>query len=337
MPESLSDLRIALGGLDATGDFDELAHRVFRYQLRVNPTYRRFLELSGRARPTPSSWREIPCMPIDLFRTHDVRSGSWEAETTFTSSGTTGASASRHPLPSLRAYQATCVRAFEIVVGHQLSKFRLLALLPAYLDREGSGLVAMVQGFLAVCRPGSGFYLHDHAALRQAVAAASSRHEPVLLWGIPYALLDLIEVGELRLPAGSLVVETGGMKGRRRELTRDELHARLSAGLRLADGSPAPILSEYGMTEMSSQAYYLPPVGRFTPAPSLRVAVRDLTDPFAAAPFGKTGAIDVYDLANVATCSFFQTDDLGRVYPDGRFDVLGRQDGARVRGCNLLL
>ena len=337
MPDELTELRTAVAGLTAGGDFDGLALRIFRFQRRHNPTYRRWLDLSGQLVREPQTWREIPCLPIDFFRSHDLRSGRWQPETTFTSSGTTGAATSSHPVIDLRQYRSLCRATFEHAVGRPLVDFRLLALLPSYLERSGSGLIAMVEGFIEHSAGGSGFFLYDHDGLRQAVDDAAAEGQAVLLWGVPYALLDLLESDALVLPAGSVVVETGGMKGRRRELIREELHKRLQAGIRLRDGRPAPILSEYGMTEMNSQAYRLPERGSFAPAAALRVAVRDQTDPFASLPFGKTGALNVYDLANVATCSFIQTDDLGRLYADGTFDLLGRQDGARVRGCNLLV
>ena len=337
MPDELTELRVAVAELTAGGDFDGLALRIFRFQRRRNPTYRRWLELSGRLASSPRSWREIPCLPIDLFRGRDVRSGRWRPDTIFTSSGTTGAATSRHPIHDLARYRSLCRATFENAVGRPLADFRLLALLPSYLERAGSGLVAMVQGFIEHAAGGSGFYLYDHDELRRAVRDAAAERQAVLLWGVPYALLDLLDSDALTLPAESMVVETGGMKGRRRELVREELHERLQARLRLPDGRPAPILSEYGMTEMNSQAYRLPERASFTPAAALRVGVRDETDPFAGLPYGKTGALNAYDLANVATCSFIQTDDLGRVYRDGGFDVLGRQDGARVRGCNLLV
>ena len=337
MPVSPVRLRTFVDDLARTGRFDEAALEVFAYQRVANPTYRRYLELLDYDAERPSHWSAIPGLPIDLFRTHDVRSGRWTPATTFTSSGTTGAATSRHPVRSQRGYVRGCIRTFESLTGRALDGFRLLALLPSYLEREGSGLVAMIDAFLRVALPGSGFYLHDHGALRASVREAAAAGEPVLLWGVTYALLDLVERADLSLPPGSLVVETGGMKGTRRELTREELHERLTAKLTLTDGASAPLLSEYGMTEMQSQAYLLPASGRFHPAPSLRVAAREITDPLGLCPFGKTAALNVADLANLDTVAFVQTDDLGRVYADGSFDVLGRQDGAQARGCNLLV
>ena len=313
-------------------EFPDLALAVFEYQRQHNPTYRHWLELTRKRDATPTSWRAIPCMPIGLFRTHDVRTGDWVAETSFSSSGTSGAQTSHHPVCSLVDYQDACVATFEEQYG-PLAGYRLLALLPSYLERTGSGLVAMVDAFIARAAAGSGYYLHDYAGLRQNIAEAGDR--PVMLWGVSFALLDLVAAGELVLPKGSRVIETGGMKGRRRELTREELHSRLRAGIRDVVGAPLPIGSEYGMTEMSSQAY-LDARGLFRPAHTLRVQARELSDPYALRPAGKSGALNVYDLANVRTASFLQTDDLGAAYEDGSFTVLGRADVALARGCNLL-
>ena len=320
-------------------DFPALALRVFDYQRTRNPLYRAYLELVGRVDAAPRHWRDIPCAPIGLFRGHDVRSGDWTPEATFASSGTTGATTSRHPVRDLARYARNCRRGFRQLVG-ELSDYCLLALLPGYIERGDSGLVAMVDDFVARARPGSGFFLDDFAGLRARCAAAAASGTPVLLWGVSFALLDLIEEGGLLcLPARSIVVETGGMKGRREELTREQLHRRLRAGLRVATASgefaPAPIWSEYGMTELQSQAYRAPGAP-FRPAATLRVAIRDLTDPFALLPEGRGGAINVYDLANVDTLAFLQTDDLGRARADGGFDVVGRIDYAIVRGCSQL-
>lgn len=333
----VNDLAAAARHVRSDAEFNRLALATYAYQKDANPAYARYLQLSGQAGARPTTWQEIPCLPLDLFRTQDLRSGQWEAQTVFTSSGTTGSATSRHPVRDLDRYVGNAAEDFERLTGRHLGGFVLLALLPSYLERSGSGLIAMIDGFMPRARPGSDYYLHDHAALRGAIAAAHGQRRPVLLWGVSYALLDLAEEGEVLLPADSLVIETGGMKGRRRELTRDELHERLYAGLRTVDGATSFISSEYGMTELSSQAYLDPARAAFVAPPQLRVAARDPTDPFALRPFGKTGPLNLVDLGNYDTCSFLQSDDLGRVRPDGSFEVLGRQDGAAVRGCNLLL
>ncbi len=331
----LNSLRHKLDTRDAKA-FGSLALEVFACQRQHNATYAKWLELAGFGEAKPKHWTEIPCAPIELFRTQDVRSGHWQATTTFTSSGTTGQATSRHPIRDLQHYQSACAKTFENQLG-PLHKYQLLALLPNYLARKNSGLIAMIDHFLKHSAKGSGYFLNDHDALRAVIRSACAKTQPILLWGVTYALLDLVEEDPLELPEHSLVIETGGMKGRRRELTREELHEKLAASITLATtGAPARISSEYGMTEMCSQAY-LNEQGWFVPAPTLRLLARDIFDPFELRPPGRTGAANVYDLANLDTLSFFQTDDLCRVDATGNFQILGRTDGSALRGCNLLL
>jgi hypothetical protein len=207
----------------------------------------------------------------------------------------------------------------------------VLALLPAYLERTGSSLVFMADDFIRQSgHPASGFFLNDLPALKEQLLASRGRAQPTLLIGVSFALLDLAEQFPLDL-GNTIIMETGGMKGRRRELTRPELHQILREAFKVEH-----IHSEYGMTELLSQAY-APKDGVFHPAPTLRVATREITDPLSTTPPGKTGALNLMDLANLDTISFIATDDLGRVYPDGSFEVLGRMDASDVRGCNLLV
>ncbi len=312
--------------------FEEVALEVFAWQKEHNPTYREYLSLIGKLDVEVNNWLDIPCAPISLFRTHNMQTGRWDAEVTFVSSGTTGSQTSRHPVRSLSAYQEHCIVSFEQQLG-PLRHFKLLALLPNYLERSNSGLIAMVDAFMERAADGSGYYLDDYSALRQNI---QQDNKPVLLWGVTFALLDLISEERLVLPKGSIVLETGGMKGRGPELTREQLHDRLRAGYRIIDGSPTPIQSEYGMTELQSQAY-LGDDELFVPATTLRVRARDVTDPFSVLPKGRAGALNLYDLANVDTCAFIQSDDLGRCFENERFSVLGRLDQSIVRGCNLMI
>ncbi len=302
---------------------------VFALQRVRNPTYRRWLELSHQFELRPGTWRQIPSLPIALFRGHDARTGRWEAEGVFRSSGTTGSQTSKMPVRSLADYRAGCLRTFITLVGDP-AEFTIVALLPGYLERGDSGLIDMVDHLVARAAPGSGFFLDDSPGLRAAVAKTSARGGKILLWGVTFALLDLARHDRLVLPKGSIVMETGGMKGRGPELTRGQLHAALAVAFAV------PIYSEYGMTELSSQAYLLGE-GGFQHAQTMRVTARELGDPMALLPPGGQGALNVVDLANVDTCAFIQTEDLGRVYADGTFDVLGRVDRSVVRGCNLLV
>ncbi len=311
------------------GTFGAHALEVFALQRAHNPTYRRWLELSHQTAVEPQHWRQIPCLPISLFRGHELRTGHWTPEATFRSSGTTGDRTSEMPVRSLDGYRRHCLAAFRALVADP-AEYTLLALLPGYLERGDSGLVAMVDHFVARSQTDSGFFLDDTEGLRAAVAKTTARGGRVLLWGVTHALLGLAEGAPLVLPKGSLIVETGGMKGRGPELTRGQLHERLDAAFGV------PIYSEYGMTELSSQAY-LTAGPHFRPAPTLRVVARDLTDPATLLNPGGQGALNLVDLANVDTCAFVQSEDLGRVHADGTFDVLGRVDRSVARGCNLLV
>lgn len=324
------DLRHILDRL-RTSSFEEVALEVYAWQKVHNPTFRKYLELIGKTDFRISDWTQIPCAPISLFRTHEMKAGDWEAEVVFESSGTTGSQTSRHPIKSLAAYQIHCMESFEAQLG-SLADFKLLALLPNYLERNHSGLIAMVDAFIGRAAAGSGYYLNDFSALRQNILADD---RPVLLWGVTFALLELVANEPVVLPKSSIVLETGGMKGRGPELTREQLHEHIRARYRTQDGSPITIQSEYGMTELQSQAY-LGDDGHFVPASTLRVRARDVTDPFAILAMGRAGALNLYDLANVDTCAFIQSDDLGRCYAEERFSVLGRLDQSIVRGCNLL-
>ncbi|OAV45829.1 acyl transferase [Lewinella sp. 4G2] len=311
--------------------FSELALDVFRYQARYNSTYARYLDLLRRDAASVTVATDIPHLPISLFKTHDLRAGAdWQPTRTFTSSGTTGAATSHHPLRAEAWYRQNARRAFELQYG-SLRNRAVLALLPAYLERTGSSLVFMADDFIRESgREESGFFLDDLAGLSARLQSLKNDTLPPLLIGVSFALLDLAEQFSQDL-GHTIIMETGGMKGRRKELTRAELHGTLGEAF-----AAAHIHSEYGMTELLSQAY-APRAGIFYPAPTMSVTTRDVTDPFTTLAPGRAGAINITDLANLDTISFIATDDLGRVGEDGTFEVLGRLDASDVRGCNLLV
>lgn len=311
-------------------NFEALALEVFAYQATANVLYARYLSLLGVQPASVDRLETIPFLPIGLFKKYEIQTGSWSPERVFTSSGTTGADAGRHLLRDGAFYRRNARRAFEAQYG-PLTDYCVLALLPAYLERSGSSLVFMAQDFIEQSGDAdSGFFLNDMEGLLDVVRRKQDAGRRVLLLGVSFALLDLAEqyAPDLR---GVVVMETGGMKGRRRELTRAELHETLCA----AFGVEA-IHSEYGMTELLSQGYS-PGQGIFWPAPTLRVRTREITDPLAPQQAEKNGAINIIDLANVDTISFVATDDLGRYYPDNRFEVIGRLDASDIRGCNLMV
>lgn len=311
-------------------NFDEVALEVFQFQATYNPLYKSYLDLIS-CKPTEiSALSQIPFLPIQLFKKYTIQTGKWSAEQVFSSSGTTGQNTSFHHLRSKEWYQKMATKAFQHFYG--LPKdYCFLGLLPAYLERQGSSLIYMVQEFIQLSKYNeSGFFLYNIESLLEIVEKCQKRQIPTILIGVSFALLDLAEQYAPELE-GLIVMETGGMKGRRKELTRKELHGQLQNAFGLD-----MIHSEYGMTELFSQAYSKGK-GIFYPSPTMKILAHEVTDPFAVQKFGKTGVLQVVDLANVDTISFIATEDLTKVYEDGSFEVLGRLDASDIRGCNLLI
>lgn len=305
-------------------DFDRMTLEVFRFQAEACTPYREYLELLGIDPAAVECPEQIPFLPIELFKSHRVYCGSNPPQQIFTSSSTTGQTPSRHYVADLRIYEEAFTRSFELFYG-PAEQTAIYALLPNYLEREGSSLIYMVEGLIR--RGGGGFYLYDHDALLRDMEAHQGKK---ILLGVSYALWDLAEEqrGALR---DVIVMETGGMKGRREELPREEFHRLLCDAFGVQS-----IHSEYGMAELMSQAYS-DGKGIFRTPPWMRICVRDLNDPFRLLPNGATGGINLIDLANLYSCSFLQTQDLGKVYDDGSFRILGRISGSEIRGCNLLV
>lgn len=318
------------GDLYPTNDaaFDEIALRLFRFQAEHNPVFRQYLTYIGVAPKDVRTLREVPFLPISLFKTHEVRTGDWRPEVIFTSSGTTGQAVSRHAIPPRHQYLRHSQQVFESFYG-PLRDFHVLCLLPSYLERTGSSLVAMADHFIRESASDeSGFFLHDLERLAGKLMRLKGSKK-VLLLGVTFALLDLAEDFPMDL-SHCVVMETGGMKGRRPEITREELHEVLKRGFHL----PA-VHSEYGMTELLSQAYS-PGEGVFRCPASMRVILKEVNDPFSAKNI-TSGLINVVDLANAHSCAFIETQDLGRYREGGHFEVLGRIDASDARGCNLLV
>jgi len=309
--------------------FDELALEIFRYQASYNSLYADYIRLLNIKPETITKVEQIPFLPIQFFKTHDIQTGKWTPETVFTSSGTTGQTASRHLVRDLDFYLQNTRRGFEHFYG-KLEEYCILALLPSYLERSGSSLVAMVDYFIRQSKyEQSGFFLHDIERLVKTLSDVKRQNIPTVLIGVSFALWDLAEQFPMDL-SGVVVMETGGMKGRRRELIRSELHKILARGFNVEK-----IHSEYGMSELSSQAYFFNK--NFLNSPTIRTFARQITDPLANEKHGKTGVLNIIDLANFNTISFIATEDLGRVYADRSFEVLGRLDNSDIRGCNLMV
>ncbi len=309
--------------LDSDAGFRAAALEVFRFQAQACGPYAEYVGLCGIDPQQVREVEEIPFLPVSLFKDHRVYCGAEPPGIVFTSSTTGGGKPSRHLMESVEKYERTFLRAFELAYGDPAG-YSFYCLLPSYLERAGSSLVCMADRLIR--EGGGGFYLDDYRKLLDDMAADG---RPKILLGVSYALWELAERFAPDL-GGVIVMETGGMKGRREELPREEFHALLTRAFKVGK-----IHSEYGMAELSSQAYSKGE-GVFAPPPWMRVLVRDLNDPFDVSPVG-TGGVDLIDLANLHSCAFIQTDDLGTVFPNGDFMIRGRVDHSEVRGCNLLV
>ena len=306
-------------------EFSQLALEVFRFQARRCAPYRQYVELLGVDPTCVSRVEDIPFLPIELFKLRDVYCGQQEPEKVFTSSSTTGQTPSRHMMQSLALYEQAFTRAFEQFYGNA-EGWSIYGLLPNYLQREGSSLVYMVDRLMARCGSG-GFYLDEYEKLLSDMAADP---KPKILLGVSYALWDLAEQYAPKLE-NTVVMETGGMKGYREELPKAEFHKILTSAFGVEK-----IHSEYGMAELTSQAYSSGD-GVFYAPQWMRVMARDVNNPLKVLPQGSRGALNIVDLANLSSCAFIATQDVGRTYEDGAFMVDGRLSGAEVRGCNLLV
>jgi hypothetical protein len=311
-------------------EFEQKALEVFRYQFEHNTVYRSFCDLLYKNPSDIKTVKEIPFLPISFFKSHEVVASQKETEATFTSSGTTASITSKHHVKDLSLYENSFQKGFVQSYG-AIEEYVILALLPSYLEREGSSLVYMVDHLIKEStHEDSGFYLHDYFALSEKLKNLDASGKKILLIGVSFALLDLIESHHFSLK-NTIIMETGGMKGKRKEMVREELHTILSEGFGVSE-----IHSEYGMTELLSQAYSKGK-GVFTTPPWMKVFTRDPEDPFTILPHFKTGGLNVIDLANINSCSFIATQDLGSIYPDGSFSIVGRFDNSDIRGCNLMV
>ena len=313
-----------------TSEFEAVALEVFRFQYKNNSIYRDFCNHLKKSPSNVASTQEIPFLPIEFFKTHKITSTPKHPEIIFESSGTTKTSVSKHYVPNLEIYEQSFRDGFTSFYG-PIGDYCILALLPAYLEREGSSLVYMVQDMVSRSKhPDSGFYLYNLEELHQKLKKLESNQTKTILIGVSFALLDLAEQTSMQLK-NTIIMETGGMKGRRKELIRNELHHILQTAFGVAS-----IHSEYGMTELLSQAYSQG-YGIFRTPQWMRIITRDTEDPLSLQSHDKTGGINVIDLANMYSCSFIATQDLGKTHSDGSFEILGRFDNSDIRGCNLMV
>ena len=314
-----------------TQSFEKIALKIFRFQAHECPVYRQYINLLGIDPQVIDSILQIPFLPISFFRDHLILSAGGEPEKIFLSSGTAGMLQSRHAVKSFALYDESLTRTFMHFYGDPL-QYAVMGLLPSYLEREGSSLIYMVKKLADLSgNKSGGFFLDDFDALFRAVGEARRAKLKVLLFGVTFALLDLAEKHPCDL-SDVIIMETGGMKGRRHEMVREELHGILKSAFNVS-----AVHSEYSMTELLSQAYSASE-GLFTTPPWMKILIRDSHDPSShSADAGASGGISVIDLANIYSCSFIATADLGRMRPGGLFEVQGRFDEADIRGCNLLV
>lgn len=317
--------------------FEELALAVFRYQSKECEVYAKFLARLSVLPETIKKTQEIPFLPIEFFKSQEIKSSEPDKKSVvFTSSGTTGMVQSKHFVSDVSVYEKSYLKGFELVYGN-IQDYCVLALLPSYLERDGSSLIYMMEDLIKKSNhPDSGFYLNNYDELIAKLNSLQAHSQKTILIGVTYALLDLSD--QFPLYKGGkgdfsnvTVMETGGMKGKRKEMVREELHSTLCKGFGVDK-----IHSEYGMTELLSQAYSKGD-GIFNCPPWMKILIRDTNDPFAYLPINKTGGINVIDLANINSCSFIATQDLGKLHNGNSFEVLGRFDNSDIRGCNLLV
>ena len=319
--------------------FEQLALAIFHFQYDANTVYKSYVDALGIKPAAINKIEKIPFLPINFFKTDKIKTGKFNPEEIFESSGTTQSVNSRHHVKDVSVYTKSFEKAFENIYG-DITQWCILGLLPSYLERANSSLVYMVDNLITNSQhPLSGFYLYDFDKLKETLISLEKGKQKTLLIGVTYALLDFAEKFPMRL-SHTTIMETGGMKGRRKELTRVEVHEQLKKAFGRQE-----IHSEYGMTELLSQAY-AEKEGKFRCPKWMKVLIRDDEDPLTVQRSiysdqdNKikllTGAINVIDLANVYSCSFIATDDVGKLYPDDSFEVLGRIDGSDLRGCSLL-
>jgi len=315
--------------IKSEAEFETIALEVFKFQFQNNRVYRSFCDLLYKHPADIKKITDIPFLPIEFFKSRQVVSSSEPIEKIFSSSGTTGSVTSKHLVTDIKLYEESYLNAFKYFYGN-IEDYVVLALLPSYLERDGSSLIYMVNDLIDKSKqPESGFYLNNLEELAETLKTLEAKKQKTLLIGVSFALLDLVEQYQLNLKH-TTIMETGGMKGRRKEIIRQELHQILQTGFGVSE-----IHSEYGMTELLSQAYSKGN-GVFECPPWMKILTRDTEDALTIQAPNKTGGINVIDLANKNSCSFIATQDLGKTFDNEQFEIIGRFDNSDIRGCNLM-
>jgi hypothetical protein len=325
--ESIKNKIFNITGQD---EFNDLALEIFNYQAVFNKIYKEYLYIRGIDAPAISTPEDIPFLPVELFKYHKIITGGVRHEIKFESSGTTGTLKSKHFIIDPEIYTDSFSRCFRLFYGSP-EKYCILALLPSYLERKNSSLVYMINQLIQMSHnESSGFYLNDLSALHETLIKLENKKQSTILLGVSFALVRMAEKFPMHLEH-TIIIETGGMKGKQEEMTREALHGLFKNAFHVKE-----IHSEYGMTELLSQAYSKGN-GLFHSPPWMRIMIRDTYDPCTYIPIEKSGGINIIDLANIHSCSFIATQDIGKLHPDGGFEVLGRFDSSDTRGCNLMV
>ena len=306
-------------------NFNEISLKIFRFQAKNNSVYAQYLDLIDQDASKIDRYTQIPCLPITFFKTHKVTTGDFESSIIFESSSTTGMGVSKNYIQNISHYHQNCLQIIEQKLG-DIREYEIFGLLPNYLERQHSSLVSMVEFLMHHNKQEDGFYLYNHEALLYRINTSTKK---ILLFGVSFALLDFAE--QHTTAKEITVIETGGMKGRKKEITKEEVYRELKTAF-----SNGTIISEYGMTELLSQAYSNDK-GIYTCPTWMKVLPRADNDPLSHAATGQSAALNIIDLANLHSCCFIATDDLGKVYHNGQFEVLGRLDYADIRGCSLMI
>ncbi len=310
--------------------FNRTALKIFDFQYTRNSVYNDYIKHLKINKTHINHYSQIPFLPIDFFKTHQILSSDKPVQTTFKSSGTTGLQTSSHHIIDLNVYEKSFIKTFNIYYGNP-EKYTFLALLPSYSERNDSSLIYMTEKLMKISnKKNNGFYLYNYEELYHKLNELEQKKEKTLLIGVSFALSDFFELYKIEL-THTQIIETGGMKGRKKEIVREELHQIIKKASKIKE-----VHSEYGMTELLSQAY-AKKSNRYQTPPWMKILIRDTNDPFNNLKVGTSGGINIIDLANFYSCSFIETKDLGKLNPDGTFEISGRFDNSDIRGCNLMV
>ncbi|MCD6556528.1 MAG: acyltransferase [Bacteroidales bacterium] len=310
--------------------FNKISLQIFNYQLIHNIVYQTYIKELNINTSKIKHYKDIPFLPIDFFKTHKVISSDKKIQTNFRSSGTNGITRSNHHIIDLSVYDKSFTNTFKLFYGKP-ENYTFLALLPSYSEQGNSSLIYMLEKLMQISNnPDNGFYLYNHSQLADKLSELEKQNRKIILFGVSFALIDFFKNYHINLK-NTTIIETGGMKGRKKEIVREELHKIIKTATGLKH-----IHSEYGMTELLSQAY-AKTENRYANPPWMKILIRDANDPFSYLPKGKSGGINIIDSANIYSCSFIETKDLGKLHPDNTFEILGRFDNSDIRGCNLMV